>query len=137
MNIRIRTRLLTAMAITAILTHPQRINAANWGLIRRLAQSGACVASATDIYTTTRAGLVETNPVLGVGAPNVARLYGLKLGVCGATFIVSELVARHHPGTAHVTTEKMETLGAVGQMGYFGGFAVHNALIKVNTGTGK
>jgi hypothetical protein len=113
-------------------------HAADWTTLRRIGQAAGCAASMVDAKTTFRAGLIETNPLYGVGRPQVGRIVGIKLGFCGAQVAYSEYrhfryrheaIGPHHD--ADVTREKIGFVGALGQAGYFAYLAGRNSAIQV------
>ena len=100
-------------------------HAADWTTIRRVAQIGACAASLVDASTTLRAGLLETNPILGSGHPNAGRLIGLKLGGCALQIGYAEYAHRHGR-----SSEKLHAISAAGLAGVFSALAIHNRGLK-------
>lgn len=98
-------------------------NAANWTLIRRVAQVAGCAASMVDARTTLRAGLVETNPLLGSGKPQAGRIISLKLGMCAGQIVASEL---HRSARK----DKIGAVSGIGQAGMYGALALHNSELK-------
>jgi hypothetical protein len=114
-----------AVLLTAVLAFSA--SAANWTVIRRTAQVGACVASAMDGFSTAaavQAGAGEANPLLRSqsGGVNYGRLITLKSLTCVVPIVVSETMRRRHP-------ERMEYMGALGSTalaGFYSWAAVHN-----------
>ena len=92
-------------------------DAANWRVIRRIAQAGACAASMIDARTTLRPGLLETNPILGQGG----QVVGVKVGLCAAQIVAAELYLRRHP-----QHERAVAVASFAAAGMYGAIAVKN-----------
>lgn len=114
-------RVLVKMLLLAT-TVPSLAYSANWTLIRRIGQVASCAASMADARTTLRPGLVETNPLLGAGKPQPARILSLKLGMCAVQF-----VAERHKSRAK---DKLGAVSGFAQAGIYTGLALHNEQLK-------
>lgn len=104
--------------------------AANWTVIRRIAQVGACAASMADAATTLDRPLRETNPLLANanGTPNAGLIIGVKVGLCAGSIAIAELRKSHSRGDSH--SEKISAVSGFVAAGVFAGVAVHNAGLK-------
>lgn len=108
-------------------------HAADWTKLRRVAQVAGCAASMLDAGTTLRAGIAETNPLLGAGHPSAGKIIGFKVGVCATGLIMSEYrharLNREIAGFGHdqdVRGEKIGFVSGLGQAAWFGYAAGHN-----------
>jgi len=94
--------------------------------MRRISETASCAASMADARTTLEPGLVEMNPALGAGRPGAGRIIGMKIGLCARQIAYSEWLRRR---THSTTTEKINTVGAIGQAIVYSVLAAHNAQI--------
>lgn len=112
------------LLILALLT--TTAHAADWTKIRRISQIAGCAASMLDAATTLRAGIAETNPILGRGAPQAGRIIGIKIGMCAGQIAYSEW--RHARYGAR--GERTATVMGFGQAAFYGAVSVHNLGIR-------
>lgn len=118
-----RSIIIGALAMATLNTS----HAADWTMLRRIAQGAGCAASMMDARTTLRPGVAETNPILGSGRPNAGRIIGFKIGVCAGQIALSEYQHHHHPENAR--NERWQMYGGSAQAAVYGTLAFRNSRI--------
>ena len=121
----------TILLVSGLALAGANAHAASWTLIRRISQIASCAASMADAATTRRSGLIETNALLGDGAPQPGRIAALKLGVCAGQIAIAEILHARNRGNRGSIGEKIGTAGALGQAGYFGALALRNSALGI------
>lgn len=118
----------TILLVSGLALAGANAHAASWTLIRRISQIASCAVSMADAATTRRSGLIETNALLGEGAPQPGRIAALKLGACAGQIAIAEILHARNRGSIG---EKIGTAGALGQAGYFGALALRNSALGI------
>lgn len=116
-----RSTLLGQAVLMVLMPTHSELYAADWHLLRRVAQVGACAASIGDAASISHPGIREANPILGQGSSVV----GIKLGVCVGQVALSEWMSRRRPDWDRTTA-----VVSFGEAGLYTGLAIRNSRIK-------
>jgi len=75
------------------------LQAASWHSVWHFTAGAFAAANVADGVSSSRSGLVETNPILGRGTFG-ARQWGIKMGGVAALLVVQHFTLRRHPQLA-------------------------------------